>query len=237
MPEFLGTMWFSRTFESRHSQTETELRPAPIVPFRYIQNICGGVQRTSWRRLVCRKINHSVRPVPSSAPVLAPCLWETQTPFIQISPCTAQSWLSQLYCVSVPAFKGNNYSCILPSERMHSQELCGAIELCLYGLLLCSSVIHELPQSLTCLESISVNINEWQFLDRGTEKKSCLDFMSMTVKQVPLHAAYPNLGTDKYFTSPVIYYMSQLSGSLFSMWGSCKATQEHYSSAQLYFFS
>lgn len=122
------------------------------------QNICGGVQRTSWRRLVCGKINHSVRPVPSSAPVLAPCLWETQTPFIQISPCTAQSWLSQLYCVSVPAFKGNNYSCILPSERMHSQELCGAIELCLYGLLLCSSVIHELPQSLTCLESISFNV-------------------------------------------------------------------------------
>lgn len=169
-------MWFSRTFERRHSQTETELRPAPIVPFRYIQNICGGVQRTSWRRLVCRKINHSVRPVPSSAPVLAPCLWETQTPFIQISPCTAQSWLSQLYCVSVPAFKGNNYSCILPSERMHSQELCGAIELCLYGLLLCSSVIHELPQSLTCLESISVNINEWQFLDRGTEKKKLFRF-------------------------------------------------------------
>lgn len=96
-------MWFSRTFERRHSQTETELRPAPIVPFRYIQNICGGVQRTSWRRLVCRKINHSVRPVPSSAPVLPPCLWETQTPFIQISPCTAQSWLSPLYCVSVCA--------------------------------------------------------------------------------------------------------------------------------------
>lgn len=103
MPEVLGTMWFSRTFERCHSQTETELRPAPIVPFRYIQNICGGVQRTSWRRLVCGKINHSVRPVPSSAPVLAPCLWETQTPFIQISPCTAQSWLSQLYCVSVCA--------------------------------------------------------------------------------------------------------------------------------------
>lgn len=85
MAEVLRTMWFRRALKGAiHRPSWTLANPNCACSFH--PNICG-VQRTSWKRLVCRETNHSEHPVPSSAPVLAPCLCETQT-FHSYFPCT-----------------------------------------------------------------------------------------------------------------------------------------------------
>lgn len=83
----------------------TELRPARIAPTRFIQT--SVVSKEHPGRLFCRETNHSEHPVPFSAPVLPPCLCETQA-FHSYFPCTVS-----------PAF----VTCIVSLLLPHSKEM------------------------------------------------------------------------------------------------------------------
>lgn len=141
MAEVLGAVWFSRALKGTiHRPNWTQANPNCACVFH--PNICG-VQRTSWKRLVCRENKPIWAPraflCPSSPPL---SLRDTSLSFI--FPLHSQFCLCDLYCVSVGALFPRSKETIIVAFRppnKHRQKLC-EIKLCLYGLLLCCSELH-----------------------------------------------------------------------------------------------
>lgn len=130
-----------RGFERHHSQTQLnsgQPQLCLLVSSKHLWCPKNILEETGLQR---KQTNLSTPCLPLSRlslPVSA-----RHKPFIHISP--AQSvlplWLVLYLCwCSVPAFKGNNYCCIPPSEQTQT-KLC-EIKLCLYGLILCFSELR-----------------------------------------------------------------------------------------------
>lgn len=148
-----------------------------------------------------------------SAPVLPPCLCDAQAfhsyfPLQSVLPL----WLVLCLCWrSVPAFKGNNYCCIPPSEQTLWQQLCD-IKLCLYGLLLCHSELHIM--SLTCPELLIINMNVWWSKDMTMINKNIWKVVSTRKRVDSSRVIFSscgscNLGTASILSLPGIHGLLQ----------------------------
>lgn len=81
-------------------------------------------------------------------------------------------WLVLYLCwCLVPAFKGNNYCCILPFEQTLWKKLC-EIKLCLSGLIVCCSELHIMGLSKFDLPLLIIDMNVWQSKDMTMIKKN-----------------------------------------------------------------
>lgn len=137
-------MWFVGALKGAiHGPSWTQSNPNCACLFH--PNICG-VQRTSWKRLVCRETNQSEVPVPSSAPVLPPCLCETQA-FHSYFPSTVGSAfvtciVSLLVLCSRVQRKQLLLHPVIWTNKLREIKLCT-----LYGHLLCCSGRHIMDLS------------------------------------------------------------------------------------------